>query len=126
MKSFVSTILAMAVFTLVMTGCGKDDGPTGPGGLEATAKIESSNGDAANNARMNLAMSQNDLNKGSYFIEDAIANKEGLIIISDLEPGKYYFDCISGNYGQEAYYTEGTFTIEAGEVLKKTIVLEPM
>ncbi|RMG81213.1 MAG: hypothetical protein D6707_05155, partial [Bacteroidetes bacterium] len=121
-KTGMRYILGLFIFiSLFFSSCHKED--DSPGTLIAKVYKETLTGDPAVNARMNLAISETNLNQGIFEIENVYADAQGIIEVNNLQPRTYYYEVIASDYHGSMYYAKGNVKIPAGDIIEITVVL---
>lgn len=115
-------ILGISTFLISCKDDTKDVTPAkNTGGLVVKAQLSGSTG-YLTNVDIGLATSKTNLDN-SIYLQSKKTDASGKADFGQLNPGNYYYDCLTTVAGTE-YYGEGQIQIVAGTDLELTLTLE--
>lgn len=119
----VFILISFAILFMGLFSC-NDKTSNDPGNIMMKALLK--DGSPAVNAKLSIATSQENLNRGSFYIEDASSDLEGNISIYDVAPRVYYWECVTVNYNKDNYYSSGSLEVLPGQTTNIQITLEKL
>lgn len=124
MKNKIMSLVFLVLGMLTtFTSCKKDEVEPVPstGGLIVKVKLPNSTG-YLTGVDVGLSTSQQNLDN-SVYLKEVITDNAGNANFGQLNPGNYYYDCITRISGVD-YYGEGQIQVTAGNNLELTLILQ--